>query len=40
MIGAGAPHSTAMQLTFHETSAMFNRYDITNDRDKPGTGSD
>jgi integrase len=34
MIRGGVPQSIAMRVTGHETDAMFNRYDITDDRDK------
>jgi hypothetical protein len=34
MIRAGVPQSIAMRVTGHETDAMFNRYDITDNRDK------
>jgi integrase len=34
MIRAGVPQSVAMRVTGHETDAMFQRYDITDDRDK------
>jgi electron transfer flavoprotein alpha/beta subunit len=36
MIRAGVPQSIAMRVTGHETDAMFNRYDITDNRDKLG----
>ena len=34
MIRGGVPQSIAMRVTGHETDAMFNRYDITDNRDK------
>jgi integrase len=34
MIRAGVPQSVAMRVTGHETDAMFQRYDITDHRDK------
>lgn len=34
MIRAGVPQSVAMRVTGHETDAMFQRYDITDNRDK------
>lgn len=34
MIRAGVPQSIAMRVTGHETDAMFQRYDITDHRDK------
>ena len=34
MIRAGVPQSIAMRVTGHETDAMFQRYDITENRDK------
>jgi integrase len=36
MIRAGVPQSIAMRVVGHETDAMFNRYDITDNRDKLG----
>ena len=34
MIRGGVPQSIAMRVTGHETDAKFQRYDITDDRDK------
>jgi integrase len=34
MIRAGVPQSIAMRVIGHQTDAMFNRYDITDNRDK------
>jgi integrase len=34
MIRAGVPQSIAMRVTGHETDAMFQRYDITDNRNK------
>ncbi len=34
MIRGGVPQSVAMRVTGHETDAMFQRYDITDSRDK------
>ena len=34
MIRGGVPQSVAMRVTGHETDAMFQRYDITDNRDK------
>lgn len=34
MIRAGVPQAVAMTVTGHETTAMFTRYNITDERDK------
>ncbi len=34
MIRADGPQPIALRVTGHETDAMFNRYDITDNRDK------
>ena len=34
MTREGVPQSIAMRVTGHETDAMFQRYDITDNRDK------